>query len=52
MQTRLRVLTSAAAALVWLFSGKPPVLGIFGTFDENALIEKPKPKPQAPAAQP
>jgi hypothetical protein len=44
---------SAAAALVWLFSGKPPLIGLFGTFDENAAFDRSAAqRPKAPATEP
>jgi hypothetical protein len=36
---RDRVLASAASAAAWLIAGARPLIGWFGTFEENALVE-------------
>jgi hypothetical protein len=37
--TRDRVLASAASAAAWVVAGARPLIGWFGTFDEDALFE-------------
>ena len=51
-EDRDRVLVSAASAIAWLVAGVTPLVGWFGTFDENQMFEEPEISARRPAAGP